>query len=359
MTGPTAQILSYVTALLIAITSIPVIIKVSDLKNLYDQPDQRKLHTRKTPALGGIGIFAGLIMSLLFFGNFVSFPQINVIACAVIIMFFTGLKDDILVISPFKKFMSQFFAALLLVTFGHFEVQNFYGFLGIHELPFFISHGISIIFIIAIINGFNLIDGIDGLCGTIGVIVSITFGSIFLLHNDPGYALLAFSLAGALSGFLFFNFPPARIFMGDTGSLIVGLVCSLLAIHFLNTNGAYHNSPVALQAPVAVIFGIMIVPIFDTLRVFTIRIAKGRSPFSPDRNHLHHMIIDSGMSHLQATITLALLNLSFVLMVFYLNFIGNLYLIILSLSLILLFCSLFRYIRNKRERTLHQQHPTV
>jgi UDP-N-acetylmuramyl pentapeptide phosphotransferase/UDP-N-acetylglucosamine-1-phosphate transferase len=274
-------------------------------------------------------------------------------------MFFTGLKDDILVISPFKKFMSQLLAALLLVAFGQFEIQSFYGFLGIHSLPPILSHAMSVVFIIAIINGFNLIDGIDGLCGTIGVIVSVTFGSIFLLHNDLGYALLAFSLAGALSGFLFFNFPPARIFMGDTGSLIVGLVCSLLAIRFLNTNPMYHNSALALQAPIAIIFGIMIVPIFDTARVFTIRIAKGRSPFSPDRNHLHHMLIDTGMSHLQATLTLALLNLSFVLMVFYLNFIGNLYLIILSLSLILLFCSLFRYIRNRRERTLHQQHPTV
>lgn len=301
-------IISLVLAFGITIYAIPVIIYVAEAKKLFDIPDARKIHKKPIPALGGLGIFAGFMMAMLvtipFHDGFMSFQYI-VAAC--LIIFFVGVKDDIQIITPIKKFLGQMLAACLLVFKGGFIINNMHGILGIYELPEMISYCLTIFTIVVVINAFNLIDGVDGLAGSLGVLTMLCLGVFFIINKDVEYACLAFSMMGALLAFLVFNFQPARIFMGDTGSLTLGLVAAVLIIHFVREAPA---APVlAFQSAPAVAFAILFVPLFDTLRVFGIRILKGHSPFSPDRNHIHHILLDKGLSHRMVTLSLVFANI--------------------------------------------------
>jgi UDP-N-acetylmuramyl pentapeptide phosphotransferase/UDP-N-acetylglucosamine-1-phosphate transferase len=221
--------------------------------------------------------------------------------------------------------------------------------MGIYDIPEPISILISIFTIIVIINAFNLIDGINGLSGSITVLITLTLGIWFLLIDRLEIAVLAFSLAAAVLAFLNYNFTPARIFMGDTGSLLNGLVCSILTIKFIELHRELPNSVYSFKAVPAVAIGILILPLYDTLRVFIMRIFRGRSPMSPDRNHIHHLLIDSGLNHMQSTGVLVAVNLLFIFMVLFLNGIGTLNLLMLILFIATLLSSLlFMIVRKKR-----------
>ncbi len=180
--------------------------------------------------------------------------------------------------------------------------------MGIHELPESFSLLLTYFTVIVIINSFNLIDGIDGLAGSLGLMASIVFGFYFLQVNMPAYSILAFALAGSLAAFLIFNFHPAKIFMGDTGSLLIGLINSILVVKFIEVANAV-NVPYPIVASPAIGFAILMIPLLDTLRVFAIRIVNRRSPFSPDRNHVHHLLLDKGLSHRSITLMLVTINL--------------------------------------------------
>ncbi|HOV45306.1 MAG TPA: MraY family glycosyltransferase, partial [Ferruginibacter sp.] len=163
---------------------------------------------------------------------------------------------------------------------------------------------------------FTIIDGVYCLAGTLGLITTIALGGYFLLVGQTDYYVLAFSLTGSIIGFLIYNFSPAKIFMGDTGSLLLGLINSILVIKFINL-AATPGSHLPIQASPAVGFAIMIIPLFDTLRVFGLRILDRRSPFSPDRNHIHHYLLDLGFSHKKITFTCALVTIIFIAFAFY------------------------------------------
>ncbi len=229
-----------------------------------------------------------------------------------VIIFLLGLKDDIVSIDPYKKLIGQIIAAFLVVIWGKIQINNLHGLLGIHHLPYLVGVLLTVFVIIVIINSFNLIDGIDGLAGGIGVIASLTFGTLFLLRGDYPLAIISFSLTGSLLGFLRYNFSPASIFMGDSGSLVVGFVLSILCIELLNreqisdTNLIYFTPPIALA--------ILIIPLADTLRVFIIRIMQKKSPFHADRNHIHHLLLQIGFNHRKASITLYTVNALFIVM---------------------------------------------
>jgi UDP-N-acetylmuramyl pentapeptide phosphotransferase/UDP-N-acetylglucosamine-1-phosphate transferase len=184
--------------------------------------------------------------------------------------------------------------------------------------------------VIVVINSFNLIDGVDGLAGSLGLLSTTIFGTYFLHIGMPSYAVLAFSLAGSLLAFLIFNFQPAKIFMGDTGSLLVGTVNAILVIKFINVaNSSGVSFPI--NASPAVGFTILMIPLLDTLRVFGIRILHRRPPFSPDRNHIHHLLLDRGFSHRSITLTLVAINMIMIGVVFLAR----------SLNCTLLICSVF------------------
>ncbi|MCU0379971.1 MAG: undecaprenyl/decaprenyl-phosphate alpha-N-acetylglucosaminyl 1-phosphate transferase [Chitinophagaceae bacterium] len=303
-------------AFFITFAAIPVIIQVADAKKLFDVPDARKVHLNPIPSLGGLGIFAGLILAFLVTFPLQLAPEFQYFLAAALVIFFLGLKDDILVISPIKKLIGQFIAAFLIIYKGGIQIKSMHGLLGVYELPEVTSLALTYLTVIVIINSFNLIDGVDGLAGSLGLMTALVFGSYFYYVGQTPYAMLAFILSGSLLGFLIFNHSPARIFMGDTGSLLLGLINAILVIRFIAVADA-PGIALPLNDSPAIGFSILMVPLFDTIRVFSVRILNRRSPFSPDRNHIHHLLLDKGLSHSAVTYACVSMNLLFIAFAFY------------------------------------------
>ena len=315
----TLCILGLLLSFLITYLSIPTLVKVAKAKNLYDLPGFRKSHKNITPTLGGVAIFAGTLISASLFINTTNLIEFKYIIAAITIIFFIGIKDDILVIAPNKKLIGEFFAAIVLVILADIRITGLHGFLGVYTIPYFASVILSLFVIIVILNGINLIDGIDGLASGVGIIAASTFGIWFYLIGQHQYVMIAVALIGSLIAFVRFNIYDGKykIFMGDTGSLIIGLVLAIFAIKFNQLNsGLTISDEYALSSSPAVSIGILVVPLFDTLRVFFIRIMEKRNPFSADKNHVHHRLLKLGYSHLGATTRILIVNILFIAFVF-------------------------------------------
>ncbi|RMF03603.1 MAG: undecaprenyl/decaprenyl-phosphate alpha-N-acetylglucosaminyl 1-phosphate transferase [Bacteroidetes bacterium] len=331
-------LLAFSTAFAVTYFAIPSIIHIARTKRLYDEPEARSSHRERTPSLGGISIFAGTIFSIIYWTPFEDFNNLQYIFCALLIVFLIGAKDDISPVSPGKKVIAQIMAAAILVLKSGVVLNSMYGLLGFHaNLPPWLGGVLTIFTLMVITNAINLIDGIDGLAGSVVALAAATFGCWFYVADHLEFATIAFATVGAVLAFLKYNFSPAQIFMGDTGSLILGLITALLAIKFIDCNhalGAGH--PYRLEGGVAVAIGILIIPIFDTLRVFITRILRGQSPMQADRRHIHHLLIDYGCSHMQATAILVGANMFYISLVFMLHDRLNLhYLLLLMLTTIL------------------------
>ncbi len=340
-------LLTIAIAFTITFLSIPVIIFVAESKKLYDVPDARKIHDMPIPSLGGLGIFAGFIMSCLVMISFTQASEFQYFFAAAFVIFFLGLKDDILDISPIKKFIGQVLAAFLIIYKGNIQIQSMHGFMGVNELPPMFSLIFTYLTVIVIINSFNLIDGVDGLAGTLGLMAALIFGAYFSAVNMLPYAILSFALSGSLIAFLIFNYQPAKIFMGDTGSLLLGLINAILVVKFINVANL-PDIKFPITASPAVGFTILMIPLLDTLRVFGIRISHRRSPFSPDRNHIHHILLDKGLSHRTVTITLVATNLFFIVAVYLLRSLGCTWLILGLFTIFFTGIGLLYYTRRSR-----------
>lgn len=339
-----------VLSFIIAYISIPSIINVAREKGLYDVPNSRTSHKHKTPTLGGIAIFSGFIIAALAFSNALYMPESQYIVLGVIIMFLLGLKDDILIIAPFKKLIGQITAGVIITDLAGLRITDLHGFLGIHLLDYHLSLYLTIFIIIVITNAFNLIDGIDGLSSGLGIVSLLGLGIWFYFNLFHPWAIYCFSMIGALAAFYRYNVfsSDKKIFMGDTGSMMLGFLVAIMIIKFNELN-LIDNLPFYVRSSPAVSIALLVIPLFDTLRVFTIRIAKGSSPFKPDKRHLHHILLDLGLKHSQASSILIAYNLFMIIIAFALsNTLG-----ILSLSFVIFFISLvFTYIpwliRKKR-----------
>jgi UDP-N-acetylmuramyl pentapeptide phosphotransferase/UDP-N-acetylglucosamine-1-phosphate transferase len=289
-----SALLCFITAFVVTLIAIPPIIHLIKKYRLYDVPNARKEHSTPIPTMGGIAIVAGMMMAL-----FLWFPLTNQIAqisffFSIVVLFALGIMDDLKDLSAKYKFLIQISLATLIALSG-IRITSFDGLFGIYELPLSAQYTFTILAITGITNAFNLIDGIDGLAGGIGFMSLITLGLFLTMSGDVNTALIAFALAGALFAFLYFNFNPAKIFMGDTGSLVLGFVVAVLCIRLMQVNVMIPN-PIVLNAPVFVL-GIVLIPVFDTIRVFSTRIWKGKSPFEADRTHIHHLLTNQGFSH--------------------------------------------------------------
>ena len=343
-------LLSAALAFLITFFAIPVIIQVSKDKKLFDEPDERKLHKNVIPTLGGLGIFAGFIIATLMGVPSGITSELQYFVAATTVIFFLGIKDDILVLSASKKFIGQLIAAGIIIKFGGIQINNMHGLFGIYEIPHIASIVISIFTIIVITNSFNLIDGVDGLAGSLGLLTTLVFGVYFFYAGQLMYSVMAFALAGSIVGFLIYNFSPAKIFMGDTGSLLLGLVNSILVIKFINVAGnPVSNFPI--EAAPAIGFSILMIPLFDTLRVFGLRILDRRSPFSPDRTHVHHFLLDLGLSHRMVTVTCVLVNITFISLAFFLRHLGTTAVLGILLLSAFIFIGIIYYSRPKKVLT--------
>jgi UDP-GlcNAc:undecaprenyl-phosphate/decaprenyl-phosphate GlcNAc-1-phosphate transferase len=333
-------IASFITSFGITFFAIPSIIKIAEIKHLFDVPDARKTHVKNVPTLGGLAIFAGMIFSLTFWSTQKDIVELQYILSSIIILFFIGMKDDLFNLVAYKKLLGQLAAAFILVHWAGIRVTSFFGIFGIHELSLINSYLFSIFTMVVITNSFNLIDGIDCLAGSVGILAASVFGAWFLVAGQTQYVVLSSSLVGSLLAFIYYNKTPAKIFMGDTGSLMVGIVLSILAIKFIEMNRVI---PLGAENKIAkipvVTIGILIIPLFDTLRVFTIRMLQGRSPFAPDRNHLHHMIIDMGYTHIQTTRMMIGFNMVMIGFVFAMQSIRS----EATLSIILILCFVGSY----------------
>jgi UDP-N-acetylmuramyl pentapeptide phosphotransferase/UDP-N-acetylglucosamine-1-phosphate transferase len=303
-------------AFIITFFAIPAIISVAEQKKLFDVPDGRKLHSRPIASLGGIGIFSGFFLASILGISVQAFPEFQYFFAAATIIFFVGINDDMIALTAMRKIIGQVLAAAILIHLGDIRITSMHGLFGMHEVPDSVSLAFSYMTIIVIINAYNLIDGIDGLAGTLGMLTTSVFGAYFYLAGMPGYAVLSFAMAGSLLAFLIFNYNPAKIFMGDTGSLLLGLINSILVIKFI-TIADKAAGVLPLESAVAIGFAILMVPLTDTMRVFSIRISHGRSPFSPDRRHIHHLLLDRGLNHKHITLCCLTLNIFFIALAYY------------------------------------------
>ncbi|QHS61348.1 undecaprenyl/decaprenyl-phosphate alpha-N-acetylglucosaminyl 1-phosphate transferase [Chitinophaga agri] len=342
-----ATVLSFV----ITYFAIPVLIRVAELKHLYDEPDERKSHKARIPTLGGIGFFSGFVMaSAVCVPAFADSPFQYMVA-AFIVIFMVGMKDDIVGLSPLKKLIGQLMASFAVIYLGNLQINSMYGILGIEALPPYISLLLTYFTFLVIINAFNLIDGIDGLAGSIGMLVSGVMGTYFLYTGELLYAVMGFAMSGGLAAFLIYNISPARIFMGDTGSLMVGLVNAILVIKFIDVAGNPAGKLPVNSVPIVAI-AILVMPLFDTLRVFAIRMMHGRSPFSADRNHIHHYLLELGLNHRQTTIVMVSINAGYIGLAFALQNIGSAYLLSVILGSALLLTGILYQMKKRREAML-------
>lgn len=308
-------ILLFLGAFLLTYVTMPKIIWVVEKKRLMDSPDQRSSHSSRTPTMGGVAFFYVLIFALFFIHGRDAFDEAFYIIPGLTIMFIIGLKDDLIVITPGSKLLAQAAAITFILVNPSFTIHSLNGFLNINEIPYYLYLIIGGFIMITIINSYNLIDGIDGLASIVGIVILVIYTTIFYLTEEYFFALLAIALNASLMSFLGFNLSSdKKIFMGDTGSLIVGFIISILTLKFLALRPiVYTDLPFLLENAPLIAISILIVPLFDTARVFAIRIANKKSAFSPDRNHTHHVLIDYwGLTHKQASFIIGCFNLLFV-----------------------------------------------
>ncbi|MEI9946120.1 MAG: MraY family glycosyltransferase [Chitinophagaceae bacterium] len=306
----------FITAFIATLFMIPPIISLTRRYKLYDKPNARKEHSSPVPTMGGIAIAGGMTLALLLWFPFTADPQQVCFFFSVTIFLGLGIMDDLKDLSARYKLMIQIALAALIALSG-IRITSFDGLFGINEISIFSQYALTIVAIVGITNAFNLIDGIDGLAGGLGFMSLVTLGLFLTLSGDTTYALVAFALAGGVLAFLYFNFNPAKIFMGDTGSLVLGFVIAVLCIRLLQIN-VQSVKPVLPHAPVFIL-GIVLIPVFDALRVFAFRIWKGKSPFTADKTHIHHLLTSNGFSHVFAVRVICFLHALILLEVYLLR----------------------------------------
>jgi len=314
---------SLLIAFIVSARVVPAVINVSRQLKLFAVPNGRSSTIYHTPTLGGIAIFIGFMMGLTLTRDGYILPGLSFIIGGVMIMFFVGLKDDIVTLSATKKLAAQLLVAGILIFLGHFRFTSLHGFLGIETIPYVPSVLLTGFVFIVFINAFNLIDGIDGLAAGLSILSASFFGIWFYLSGHPEFTIISFSLVGSLIGFFFYNVygKKNKIFMGDTGSLTLGTIMAILVIQF-NEFNLDPTAPYAIAAAPAVSFGIVIYPLMDTLRVFAIRIIQMKSPFTADKNHTHHRLLALSLDHRSATYLILLVNILFSVSVIFLQGVG-------------------------------------
>lgn len=311
---------------------IPKIVKVARIKQLFDIPNYRSASKQVIPRLGGIAILFGFLLGLIFSSGDIRISPLKYTLAAIFIMFLVGLKDDMIGMAAKKKLFLQIVVATILAFHGKLRITNLHGIFGLNEIDFISGTFLSILIIVGLINALNLTDGIDGLAGGISLLASIVYSYLFMQSGDHTYALVSLSLAGSLIAFLIYNIfgKTNKIFMGDSGSLVVGTLLAILTIHFnefISTNSSGEGLP-------AISLALIIYPVVDTLRVFTIRIRQKKSPFSPDMNHIHHNLLRLTKDHLTTTLIILGINGLIIFFAFsFINFLGNAWLFLTLLIL--------------------------
>lgn len=298
-------ILGFLSAFFVCYLSVPTIVKISFKKNLMDEPGVRSSHLRKIPNLGGVAIFYAIAICASVFA-YELFDKYKFLFASLVILLYIGVMDDIVVMRAYKKLIAQIVVSFLIVVGSDVRIRSLFGLFGIEDLNYIVSVLFSVFTFIILINAFNLIDGIDGLAGGYAILCSLMFGASYFRLGEEHYSLVIFSavIVGAVLGFLRYNLSNYRIqkiFMGDTGSMILGFLLAFMAISFIDifiekepsvSQMVYHLD----SAPVIAV-AILMLPIVDTLNVIIIRLLNKQSVLVADKNHIHHKLLDLGLSH--------------------------------------------------------------
>lgn len=327
---------AFLVSLLISFLLMPIIIGVLKRKNLVDVPGRRKIHKNIVPSLGGVGIIAGWAISISIWLTLSGIIEYKYVLAGMGILFITGIRDDLIPISARIKLLAQILATTIVLLSG-VMINSAYGLFGIEELDITLKVFFTLGFIIFFTNSFNLIDGLDGLAGSVALVISSFFSVWFYINESYYLAIISVATVGAIIGFLYYNWQPAKIFMGDTGALSVGFLFSILMILFLNENTALSNEWYKFNSPLAAMVAILFVPLFDTSRIIVVRLVKRKSPFKPDKNHTHHVLMRLGLSHGMTALLLGATNIILILIVSIFNDLGDNILlpIIISISFLL------------------------
>lgn len=307
-------ILTLIISVFVAWFTIPNIVIISKKKRLFDVPDARKVHVKSIPRLGGMSFYPGMLFSftvtlgirymmgdgldVLFENSFIT--EYLFFSAGIISLFFVGMADDLVGVSYKNKFLVQILASILLICSGVY-LKSFHGLFGIWDIPDFLGMPITVILVVLIVNAYNLIDGVDGLCSGLSSIAIAVLCGWYWYNSLFVYASLGIGLLGTVIVFFLYNVTSSRlkVFMGDGGSLMLGFVICFLGLKFCNFNmndNIFNTSNVPI-----LLLSIVFIPVFDTARVFIDRLSMKRSPFYPDKIHIHHYILRLGFTHLQST----------------------------------------------------------
>lgn len=343
--------MGFAFSLVLTLLMLPPLIRMAKVRGLFVPTNYRKVHKEQVSALGGLAIFTSVLISFLLFVDTINFPDVRYVTATTLLMFFVGLRDDFHPVSVKVKLISQLLAVLVLVLFADIRIDFlsdiFDGSLGV-----VLDILLTVFLMLWIINSFNFIDGIDLLASLYAFIVFVVLGVWFLLTDQFDYSLLLLSLSGAFLAFMIFNYSPSKIFMGDTGTLSVGLLMAITLLKFDDVNTLISGSPYQFHSAPGLAFGFIAVPFIDSARVAIIRISRGVSPFKADKNHIHHLFLRLGWKHNKVALFLGLvfiiiLSINFVLDHFYISSWG---IILVDISLILImYALLYRVLKTKKD----------
>lgn len=300
------MLILFATAMLTSQIIHPYILKISKMKGLVDNPGRRKLQKEPVPVMGGVVVFFGIVVSLCFFKTTVSRVELFSTVCGMMIMLYLGTIDDILDVKAWKKFLIEI-VVCTLITYGTRNLMcNWGGWLGVDMLPVQFAIPFTIAAMVGIINSINLVDGVDGLSSGLSIFAFGVFSLFLFLAHEYSYAALAVICAGALVPFFMHNVfgRQSKMFLGDGGALMIGVAMSSLVLDIIKRKDLVYDE--FLYDPdriclAAFCLSALSIPIFDTLRVMTVRICRGIPPFTADREHLHHHLLDMGCSHFGTT----------------------------------------------------------
>ncbi|GBE32113.1 putative undecaprenyl-phosphate N-acetylglucosaminyl 1-phosphate transferase [bacterium BMS3Bbin05] len=280
------DLLVFAVSMLTTLVVLPRFANIAGRIGLIDLPDRRKVHASPIPLVGGLGMIAGVTMSSLLF---VPLANLRGFFAGIIVMTFAGFMDDYRELDHRVKFAAQITAAILMVYFSDTVLHTFGNLVGQGDFDFGIfSVPVTIFCTVGIINAINMIDGVDGLAGSISFIAFLSFAVLAYANGQYALVLICLAMSGAVLGFLRYNRHPSRLFMGDAGSLTLGLSLAFLSIAI--TQKA--NSVIPPVAPLL----ILAVPIVDTVAVMFKRGINGKSPFHADKTHLHHVLLGFGIN---------------------------------------------------------------
>lgn len=343
----------------IGLICMPVVIKIAKVRHFVVKPNKRMSHKGEVPNIGGIDIFMSFILAYLLF-EYDQLQNSQYIFIGVFLILMTGFVDDLLVITPSWKMFGELLAGSFLILISNVRLTSLHGFCNIYDIPLVASILLSFFVFIVIVNSLNLIDGVDGLASGLGMIYSLFFALYFQQIGEIHLSILAYCLIGSLAVFFIYNVfgrSKRKIFMGDSGSLLLGYMMTLFVFRFCEINasrpdlGIFHS-----QSAPSVMIALLAIPLFDTMRVMAARIRKHKSPFTADKNHLHHLLLRIGLPHVQVTCVLLCLTVGSIAIGWSLRSLANGYLT----AIIFVYCTLYTWIiwllvKRKEGKNLPQQ----